>query len=98
MNRREFLASVGVAAAAVAVNGIPLSEVPIALNDEIFHVSDVFTIAGKYAFNPVTMKETQHLQHFIVTAVLQDSVKFMPYHPDFPNGVIPNVLVGPSIG
>lgn len=75
MNRREFLASLGVAAVAVSLNGIPLAQQSI--EDEL-HVGDIFTVEGYYAFNPITRKATPHLQQLIVTAIHTDRVDCSP--------------------
>ncbi len=83
--RREFLKTLGLAAAAVSFGaslpadaGGPVTA-PAAL-DEVLHVGDVFTIAGRYAFNPVTFKETDVLQQFIVTSAMVDRAE-LAFHP-----------------
>lgn len=72
MNRRAFLAALGLTAASVTLNGWPWPA-PADLSQPVFaseflKVGDVFTIAGRYALNPITRKPTSHLQQFVVTA------------------------------
>lgn len=79
MNRREFLAALGLGAAAVTFNGLPWPEptpivdgvvgAPTVSLAEAFRVGDVFTIEGRYAVNPITREATRHLQTFVVTSV-----------------------------
>jgi hypothetical protein len=85
MNRRAFLLSMGVAAGAVALGGVPITAAQL---DQPFQPGDIFTIEGRYAINPVTRHVTPHLQCFMVTRVTEDdgltSVDFYPTvnHPD----------------
>ena len=74
MNRREFLQSIGLAAAAVSFGGaeaVVANALPPTSGwaTETLHVGDVFTVAGRYAVNPVPRKSTGHLQQFVVTCV-----------------------------
>lgn len=83
VTRRAFLASLGVAAAAVTLNGLPWPA-PADLSaptftSEFLSVGDVFTISGRYAINPITRKPTTHLQQFRVTAVSGDDVSVTPH-------------------
>jgi len=48
--------------------------------DEILHVGDTFTIAGRYAIDPITRKATDVLQKFIVTSVTTDRAE-LGFHP-----------------
>lgn len=90
ITRRAFLGSLGVGAAAVAFGGVSLpasvgtltveasTEAAVAFG-ETLRVGDIFTIAGRYAFNPVTRKPTKHLQSFMVTAIVGDDVSVTPF-------------------
>lgn len=73
MNRREFLKTLGLSAAAIAFVPVASAEPPYAVAgaglDEVLHVGDVFTVAGRYAVNPITRTSTSVLQRFIVTSV-----------------------------
>lgn len=85
MNRREFIKSLGLAAAAVSFLPTPTTAEPpyvpaTAGLDEVLHVGDVFTIEGRYALNPITRESTGILQRFIVTAVSADSAE-LGFHP-----------------
>jgi hypothetical protein len=48
------------------------------VDQPLFCVGDVITIAGKYAVNPVTRAETEALQLFVVTRVHESSVELWP--------------------
>ncbi len=90
MNRRQFLKALGVSAAAVQFGGglsAPTIETP-AWDALALHAGDVFTIAGKYAVNPVTGSETAFLQHFIVTHTVtaDDADAEISIHPAI-NGI-----------
>jgi hypothetical protein len=107
MNRREFLTALGVAAAAVSVNGIPVPELeaaaaaPAAASylDGAFQVGDVITFAGRYAVNPVTREATGHLQQFVVTAVVENGVNLVPdVGGPYALNTISPVLVGDAYG
>lgn len=87
MKRRDFLKTLGVAAGAVAFGGVTLPDSPAAADawlGELFQVGDVFTIEGRYAFNPVTLKTCDVLQKFVVTTVCSEDVTFHPWTPDLP--------------
>lgn len=93
MNRREFLKLLGLSAAAVTFTGeiasalAPSSSLPGATGKTLatsgwgtseLCVGDVFTIADHYAVNPLTMRATDHLQQFVITAVTESTVEMMP--------------------
>jgi hypothetical protein len=78
VKRREFLALLGIGAAAVTFNGLPWPD-PTPIVDGVvgvpelsllqtFQKGDIFTIAGYYAFDPVTGAKLHYLQKFVVTA------------------------------
>lgn len=77
MNRRQFLAALGVAAGAVHLNGLSMLEAEASLP---LAFGDLFTIAGVYAVNPVTGQPTPFLRMFMVTAVTDGQVEFTPQH------------------
>jgi len=83
--RRDFLKTLGLAAAAVSFGAALPAEAggPVpdaAALDEVLRVGDVFTIAGRYAVNPITRKTTDVLQQFIVTSVDVDRAT-LGFHP-----------------
>lgn len=79
MNRRQFLASLGVAAGALALNGLPLPAAPdTAALDTIFTRGDIITFDGVFAVNPYTRRVTPYLQQFVVTEVTSGGCAFHP--------------------
>ncbi len=83
MFRRAFLKAIGSALiGATLARTLPgiAGEPPILTTPtyETFRPGDVFTIEGKYAFNPVTRQQTDHLQYFMVTAVDGDNMTVIP--------------------
>lgn len=84
MKRRDFLKTVGLAAGAVTFNGLaaltPAGAASPVLGAELA-IGDVFTIAGKYAVNPITRKATKHLQQFVVTSINEPTIGISPHHP-----------------
>lgn len=84
MKRREFLSLMGMSAAAVSFGLVsdptrnPASTLTVAELEAEFRPADLFTIAGRYAVNPVTGQPTQFLQYFIVTNVSADVISFTP--------------------
>lgn len=89
MNRREFLKTLGLTAAAVSFAPSALTETaPVAADaglDELLRVGDVFTIEGRYALNPITRTTTNVLQKFIVTSVSSDRAE-LGFHPTLKGG------------
>ncbi len=84
MNRRVFLASLGVGLAAVTFGGtLPATDAPAAVLDAPWTIGDVFTMAGYTAKNPVTGADTGVLQYFFVTDVFEDRVTCIPCVADF---------------
>ena len=78
MNRRGFLARlVAAPIVALAVLRASIVDAAQAAEPEIVGVAttlqrgDMFTIAGRYAVNPMTRRSTGWLQQFIVTADVQ---------------------------
>lgn len=76
MTRREFIASLGLAAGAVAFVSAG-GELPVA-ETAALRVGDCFTIAGRYAVHPVTRHATKQLQWFMVTAIDGDTISLTP--------------------
>lgn len=48
------------------------------LEEEFLRVGDIFTVSGRYAIDPITRGLATHLQKFVVTAVEDDRVAFVP--------------------
>lgn len=93
MNRRHFLKTLGLVAGAVSFGVAAVSAAPSGQTGEIvstdgwsandgldeqLRVGDIFTIQGRYAFNPVTRRPTKHLQSFMVTAVTSSAIEVIP--------------------
>lgn len=83
MNRRAFLASLGIGAAAIALDPELLlwkpgarsiflpTPAPSLVTSVGLTIGDVFTIDGLYAINPVTGRGTGYLQNYIITATTE---------------------------
>lgn len=54
----------------------PTEIVPV---DWSFRKGDVFTIAGRYAINPITRQATEHLQQFVVLSDVAPSDCHVPF-------------------
>lgn len=79
MNRRAFLATLASAAAGIALDPeralwvpgrkrIFLPAQPPSLWSPVaLHAGDIFTIAGVYAVNPITQRNLDGLQNFVIT-------------------------------
>jgi hypothetical protein len=72
LTRRDLFRRLAGAAVAATVAPAVVEAAKPALVDACssasMKVGDVFTIAGKYAMNPITGKATGHLQQFVVRA------------------------------
>ncbi len=82
MNRRDFIKTLGVGAAAVAFGPAIASSVVDAVStgwgSTELAVGDIFTIAGVHAVNPITRQATAHLQQFVITAVVGENISISP--------------------
>lgn len=87
MIRRSFLKALGSALVGLTLvrtipgigGGVPVVPPPISTE---LRVGDVVTFEGKYAFNPTTRQQTEHLQRFIVSAVTEgDEGESVTLHP-----------------
>lgn len=82
MSRRAFLGSLGAGAAALAFGGISLPAAgttdAAAVLEQTLQVGDVFTIAGRYALNPITRTPSAHLQEFVITAIVGPTITVSP--------------------
>ena len=93
MDRRAFLRRLGfgtVAAAAASTGALDIERllwrpdekkifIPPAPKFEPFQVGDVFTIEGRYALHPVTMRRLPMLQRFVITATVDGSTDVVPF-------------------
>ena len=82
LTRRGFISACGLTAAAVAFKPasylFPDKTADVAL-DGALRVGDIFTIAGRYAVNPITGLSTGVPQAFMVTAVASSGAEVHPY-------------------
>lgn len=88
MKRREFLQSLGLAAAAVtflpSAFSTPTAPLAAPITDALdatgieMAIGDVFTIRGYHAMNPITWRDTGVLQHFVVTAIDGPTITVLP--------------------
>lgn len=91
MNRRSFLKALGLGTLGAAVApyafSIPQATAPIgtttitATTAATFRAGDVITIAGRYALNPVTLKELPYLRQFVITADVTSDMASVPITP-----------------
>jgi hypothetical protein len=97
VNRRDFLRLVGLGAAGAALAAtidpeqllwVPGAKTfflpparPVVMFSDHFSVGDLFTIEGRYAINPLTLKSTGHLQSFIVTGFTEGGSVNVAIHP-----------------
>ena len=92
MDRRRFLGMLGASAAALATFDVErwlwvpgqktiFLPSPPSLQTQ-FAFGDFITIAGKFAINPITGQETNHLQYFMVTDVQSTSFGLHPWIDD----------------
>jgi len=79
MTRRSFIASMGLAGAAVALAtaGVSGAAADVWL-DQPLRLGDMIQFEGTYAINPITQRTTPYLQWFVVTAVDGDTIETHP--------------------
>lgn len=78
MNRRHFLRVTAAGAIALAAPSIPFGENVVELGPApasvinlpvpMFLKGDIISFEGVFAINPITMRETEFLQQFVITA------------------------------
>lgn len=99
LTRRSFLAGT-VGAAVFALTGAVKAGAEVAPEvqawlDAPMQVGDIFTVDGVFAMSPITFKNTDYLQQFVVTDVLEDgTIKMHPRATFDPGRIRPLVAHG----